>query len=126
MARNADGLPNNIVTALALSAAGGMWLGTTDGLIRLTPEDVAAFDFGATRRSSLDDGLPSGRVLSLAVDGDDRIWVGTDAGLTIIEEASIETFTKNDGLPDDSVRDIAIAPDGSVWVATPSGVSVLR
>lgn len=126
VARISEGLPNNIVTALTRSAAGGLWLGTTDGLIELTAQDAAGFDFSAARRFSVDDGLPSARILALATGGDGRIWVGTDAGLATVLDDRVEAVAELKGLLDDSVRDIAIAEDGAVWVATPSGVGVLR
>ena len=124
--RVTDGVISDVISSFAPTPDGGLWLGTLEGLMYLTPEATREFSFGDAICYTQNSGLPSDRVLSLAVDGEHRVWVGTDAGLAVIENGEISVFTKSDGLFDNHIRAIAIATDRSVWVATPSGISVGR
>ncbi|HEX6383942.1 MAG TPA: two-component regulator propeller domain-containing protein [Anaerolineae bacterium] len=126
VARMADGLPGDTVTALASAGNGDLWLGTTAGLARIPAEVVSVFAFEQIERFGIVDGLPGERILALAIGPDDRVWLGTDTGLAVLAGDSIETITTAEGLADNQIRSIAIATDGAVWVATPSGVSVRR
>lgn len=120
-----DGVISNTISSFARASDGGLWVGTLNGLIFLTPEAVQNFSFDDPICYTNISGLPSDRILSLAVD-DNRIWIGTDAGLVLMQNGWITSITKSDGLADNYIRAIAIAPDGAVWVATPFGISVGR
>ena len=52
---------------------GSVWVGTTNGLLRLNPNTGAVLDQVT--------GLPSSRVLTLAPDIGNKLWVGTSEGL---------------------------------------------
>ena len=124
--RVTDGIISDAISAFARTPDGGLWLGTLEGLMYLTPEAIREFRFDDAICYAQNSGLPSDRVLSLAAAGENRLWVGTDAGLAAIENGQITVFTQQDGLADNHIRAIAIGADGAVWVATPSGVSVGR
>jgi ligand-binding sensor domain-containing protein len=124
--RVADGLAGNIVTALAASSEGGLWIGTTAGLMHAPSDAGGSLSLERARLYTTADGLPSDRVLSIADDSGDGVWVGTDAGLALIDDGVIRSITKSEGLADNAVRSVIVADDGAVWAATPSGVSVRR
>jgi ligand-binding sensor domain-containing protein len=115
-----------MVTALAQTAEGGVWLATSAGLLRVAPAEVQAFSFAAAGHYTEADGLPSRRIMALAVGEDGRLWIGTDAGLAVLAGDSVRVQTAEDGLPDDAIRDIAVDAHGAVWLATPAGAAVLR
>jgi hypothetical protein len=125
-AREAEGVPGRMVTALAQTAEGGVWLATSEGLLRVAPAEVQAFSFAAAGHFTEADGLPSRRIMALAVGADGRLWIGTDAGLAALDGQSISLQTVQDGLPDNAIRDIATDSRGALWLATPRGVAVLR
>lgn len=121
-----EGPMSTAISAIALAPSGEVWIGTVAGLLRLRPEDAAAFAFDRAQAYTAANGLPGDRVLALAIGPDGRVWVGTDLGLAVIGDDRIGAMTTADGLPSNTIRDIALSPDGSVWVATPEGVGVLR
>lgn len=110
-----DGLPENVVTAIAAQSDGTIWIGTEDsGLGRYDP---------ATRRWSVlnEDNSPlsDDLILALAVDGDDVVWVGTfDGGLNRIDGEAWAVFDPNNsGLSDRLVNAVEIGGDGAVWAS---------
>ena len=50
-----------------------VWVGTSNGLLRLTPHTGALLDQVP--------GLPSSRVLAIAPDVGNKVWIGTTEGL---------------------------------------------
>jgi diguanylate cyclase (GGDEF)-like protein len=73
--RQADGLGNLSVTALAQDAAGYLWIGTENGLYR--------FDGASFRRFGPQEELEESYVSDLHVDKAGRVWVGTTEGLYV-------------------------------------------
>jgi ligand-binding sensor domain-containing protein len=70
----AEGLPFDVVTALAVDeASGDLWIGTMGGLARLSGGRVDSY-------TQLDSGLANDVIYGVAV-GEDRVWVVTAAGL---------------------------------------------
>ncbi|HWQ15762.1 MAG TPA: protein kinase [Roseiflexaceae bacterium] len=96
------------VSAVA-SSPGVTWLGTGEGLVRLSN--------GATLRLTEQDGLPSNEIWALLV-ADETLWVGTRRGLVAYDltagafGAAVPEF--DGGLVSALVR----APDGAVWAGT--------
>src|SRR5690606_7703837 len=73
----ADGLPSNVIHALAGDRSGYLWIGTADGLAR--------YDGVGFRVWRKEDGLPANAVSALHVDADDRLWIATTAGLVLLD-----------------------------------------
>ncbi len=78
-------------------ASGGLWVGTSEGVVLLREGRRVA-------HLSIDDGLPSSSVYALALETDRRVWIGTLEGLACL--------TFGGPLPPD-----ATAPPRSVRVA---------
>ncbi len=70
--READGLPSDRVTALARTADGYVWIGTSAGLARFDGLRFERFDHSNVPL------LEDHRILRLAVDGEDRLWLSTE------------------------------------------------
>lgn len=64
-------LPDNQVQALATGPSHTVWIGTADGLARLSNSGWTVYT----------DHLPSSFITSLAVDAQGTLWAGTDRGL---------------------------------------------
>jgi signal transduction histidine kinase/ligand-binding sensor domain-containing protein len=114
-----QGLPQNVVHALAQTRNGYLWIGSDDGVVRF--DGVRFVSFG------LREGLRSGVVLKLLEDSHGALWIGTaSSGLTRWEKGVFTTFTKRDGLPADSITALGEDSEGRLWVGTEAGVAVLQ
>jgi ligand-binding sensor domain-containing protein len=107
---------------------GVIWMGTTNGVARLSSVDTEKGSFESTARArwqvfNEDDGLPGVVVEDLLEDNDGRIWAATDNGVAVFDGQSWRAFTTADGLADDQVNDMALGSDGSIWFATKRGAS---
>jgi len=110
-------LPTESPKATAvLPLDGALWVGTDEGLVRITEEK--------TERFGVKQGLPHRVVNQLAWDADRaELWVATMGGLARFSAGRIDAFTQLDsGLANDVVYAVA-ARRGDVWAATASGTS---
>jgi signal transduction histidine kinase/ligand-binding sensor domain-containing protein len=104
-----SGLPSNGVQALAEDADGAIWVGTSAGLVRLTPKRVSAFS---------DLGIP--RAIESTNDG--SVWVGTTAGLIRYSKLGRTDYTERNGLPSAIVLALYADAAGVLWIATTRGI----
>jgi len=112
-----DGLPHGTVTAITQGAAGFLWVGTRDGLVR--------YDGYGFRPVMGEEGAgPTGtNILALLPWPDGRLWVGTHAGGLSLYDPATDRFTASRGaLTNSTVR--ALAPDGqtAVWAGSDRGL----
>jgi len=117
----ANGLPSNLVWALAGDNEGGLWVGTNGGgLARLDAPPVSVFGVA--------EGLSSDVVLATLQARDGTLWVGTaGGGLNAIKDGVVRHFTTTDGLATNIVTALHEDPSGALWVGTgPTGLHLLR
>jgi ligand-binding sensor domain-containing protein/signal transduction histidine kinase len=111
-----QGLPQNIVRALAQTRDGYVWVGSDDG--------VAKFDGLRFVPFGLREGLPSGPVRTMLGDSRGALWIGSAvAGLTRWQN---DRFTTISHLPSDSI--LALAEDNAhgIWIGTDLGLALWR
>ena len=112
-----DGL-SGVVSALAQTEDGFLWLGTTEGLYRFDGMTFEAYKpetgkFPAT-------GI---QTLEAAPDG---LWIGyLSGGVSVLKDGRLKNYSERDGLPISRVRSIVHTKDGKVWAATVGGVARL-
>ncbi|HMV86919.1 MAG TPA: two-component regulator propeller domain-containing protein [Blastocatellia bacterium] len=104
------GLPSDRVNAIAEDAAGLMWFGTDNGLVRYDGRNVEAVA-GETA-------LPSRRILALKLDARGGLWIGTEAGAARWRDGRIEVIEDTRGR---SVTGIAVSSAGEVGLVTAQG-----
>jgi len=115
--REAEGLPQSRIRAIAQTRDGYLWLGTDSGLVRFNGSTFSAF---TVETGSLGDN----EVWALQEDDGGGLWIGTyGGGLTLLRAGRFKTFTTADGLPDDVIRKLAKDREGNIWIATPSGAA---
>ncbi|MHB8835176.1 MAG: two-component regulator propeller domain-containing protein [Candidatus Methylomirabilia bacterium] len=114
-----NGLTDDVVTALAADAEGGVWVGTTRGLSRLQAKEWTC----PADPSEEGGDLFPGPVTSLATDRRGRLWVGTPKGLWMLEEGAWRRQRTDDGLAADAVTALLVDRDDRLWVGTERGVS---
>jgi ligand-binding sensor domain-containing protein len=118
-------LPSNETWDLALDAAGSIWAGTSEGLIRIPAGGEKPRAFRSDDQDSTS--LSADLVYRVLVDETDRVWAGTLYGLNLLdrETGHFQRFmpgTANSaGLSPGSISGIAIDDQGYVWVATMIG-----
>ncbi len=112
-----QGLADATVTGLVAAGAGALWVGTDQGLYRLSGERFTPQAPAGDR--------PGGEVVSaLLRDRSGRLWCATKAGLALRTGATWRLFTTADGLPHDSVH--VLAEDaGGLWAGTAGGLARL-
>ena len=118
--RKEDGaLGADVVTSIAESSNGDLWIGTWGGGI--TRIDRLAGKVSIYKKDPLDpDSLSDNRVMALYIDYNDIVWAGTRAeGLNrldpktgIIEKITMPTLSSK------SISAIYGDPDGTLWVGT--------
>ena len=112
-----QGLPQNVVRALAQTRDGYLWIGSDDG--------VARFDGARFVSFGLREGLRSGPVRTLFEDSRGAFWIGTaGSGLTRWQDGEAATFTMREGLPSDSITALGEDNEGRLWVGTEMGLAV--
>jgi ligand-binding sensor domain-containing protein/signal transduction histidine kinase len=111
-----QGLPQDLVRAIAQTHDGYIWIGTDDGVARFDGVKFVSF--------SLPEGLHSGPVHTLLGDSRDALWIGGGSGLICWRENRATTFTMKDGLPSDAITALAEDQGGRLWVGTEGGLAV--
>lgn len=110
-----DGLPHNIVQALAQTRDGNLWVGTREGLARFDGLRFKTIELSPEARH------PS--VFALLEGGDGGLWVGTEgAGLFRLQNGTVTPVPAPNGDRAFAVYDLKRSGD-SVWFATSQGVS---
>lgn len=114
---NANGLPNEQISALWEDREHSLWIGTNGGLLRLREAPFNTF--------GLQDGLPNAYVRSVLADAQGTLWIATSDGLGWLRDGRFGAAGSRDGLPGDSLLSLARARAGGVWVGTYSHGAVL-
>jgi len=95
-------------------AAGALWIGTPDGLLRDTVDGGLA---------AVAEGVPAGAVAAIRVIGE-QVWVATEGGVGVLNAADatpVEQYVVGDetaDVPEAPITDIIEGRPGDVWVAT--------
>jgi ligand-binding sensor domain-containing protein len=111
-----SGLPENLVSSIALDAQGNKWIGTTGGVAKFDNDNWTVYN-------SSNSGLPYNMVLSIALDAQGNKWIGTTGGVAKFDDVNWTIYnTSNSGLPAASVSSIAIDAKGNKWFGTTVGV----
>jgi signal transduction histidine kinase/ligand-binding sensor domain-containing protein len=103
------------IESMANDGAGGLWVGTRTGLVRI------AADLTQVSRADIDVGergnWSNGRVARVLTDRRGALWVGTDKGLAR-RESSDRPFQAVPLAPGVKVRELFESSDGRIWVGT--------
>ena len=109
----AEGLGEALTFSLAPAIAGGVWVGTANGVYLLRDQHYTLAVPGT--------GLPAPTANTLLDDGE-RLWIGTPSGLVQYADGRVQrpaVFAPLDGL---IVQGITRDHSGSIWIATMDGL----
>lgn len=116
--RRADGLPSDTVLALYEDGAGGIWVGTDVGAVRLQNDRFVPVVLQASAAADPKDAGPvlaiAERDGSVAVATDKGIWTGPAGGPLVM------TYAVGPAVA------MAWGPEGVLWAGTPDGLFKLR
>ena len=111
-----DGAPAD-VAALAQTADGFLWLGTTTGLYRF---DGVRFE----RYERAGQPLPSNNVATLLALPDSSLWIGYRfGGFSRLTRTDLANFGEGTGCPPGTVSGLARDRAGVMWIATSNGLN---
>ncbi|MFD1002847.1 two-component regulator propeller domain-containing protein [Ohtaekwangia kribbensis] len=110
-----DGLPSNIISAVAQDQRQFMWIGTANGVCRYDGYRFITFKKGEGINT-----LPANEISSMLV-ADDYLWVGTWKGLCKINTATFEV-TRIDLGKNVVVRTLYKGANNILWIGTANGL----
>jgi ligand-binding sensor domain-containing protein/signal transduction histidine kinase len=112
-----DGLPNQVIQALAETPDHYLWVGTSKGLLRFDGQSFVEFE-GPGQAVMRAHG-----VFSLAVSRDGSLWIGTEGGgLLRYWRGEVHTYSAAEGLNYPIIRTLFEDSSGAIWVGTDFGV----
>ena len=105
--RTREGFPNSVISALAQTPDGYLWLGTELGLLRY--DGVRAVPW----KPPAGENLPDTFVRSLFVARDGTLWIGTLRGLASLKDGKLTAYKELAGLFVDALLEDR---QGTLWV----------
>jgi ligand-binding sensor domain-containing protein/signal transduction histidine kinase len=114
-----DGAPTTVL-ALAQSADGYLWLGSTDGLYRF---DGIIFERYQPQSGEL---LPARAVSSLLALPNGDLWFSFRGEISLLKNGIATNYTTRDGVPEGGIFGIEQDREGAIWAATSSGLMRLE
>ena len=115
--QSADGLPEDFAQALARTADGYLWIGTSGGLVRF--DGVRFTVFNRENQAALRDDS----IYALLVGRDGALWAGTEGGgLVRYQRGVFHAYGAAEGLTSGFVRVIFEDRGGTLWVGTDDGL----
>ncbi|MDR2036421.1 MAG: SpoIIE family protein phosphatase [Bacteroidales bacterium] len=119
----AHGLPNNSCTDIAIDKYGSIWLGTEDGLCKITETADDQFSF---RTFTTRDGLTDNSITVVHSDNSETLWVAYNGGLNAMDLKTnhIRNYGLHDGFSSIDCYYGAAATDifDNVWFGTIAGL----
>ena len=113
-----EGLPDNLVQAMAQTPDGYLWVGTREGLARF---DGAEFTCFAAKNTPA---LKTSSITALCSSGDGVLWIGTDGGgLVRLQDGVFSAFNPPGGQWGGNVRVIYQTRDQAMWIGTAAGLT---
>ena len=113
-----EGLPDNVVQAIAQTPDGYLWVGTRSGLARFDGVSFTPFESKAMPE------LKHSSISDLCVDGQGALWVATDSsGLACLSNGALRHYDKSSGLAGNILTALQAGADGSIWLGSTVGVS---
>ncbi len=113
----ADGLPEDLVQAIAQTPDGYLWLGTSGGLVRFDGIRFTIFDHSNSPQFRDDS------IYALVASRDGALWIGTEGGgLIRYNDGRFKRFGPAEGLTNGFVRAIYEDSNRTLWIGTDRGL----
>src|SRR5436305_2036378 len=112
-----EGLPDNIVSAVAQTKDGFVWVATYSGLARF--DGIRFREYAAANPA----GNSSSTIQSMLLDRRGRLWLARNGGSVVcIESGQVTTFSPEDGSSiNQRAREMAEDSEGGTWISFDNG-----
>jgi ligand-binding sensor domain-containing protein len=110
-----DGLPSNIISAVAQDQNDFMWIGTGNGLCRFD-----GYRFITFKKQDVKESLPANEISSLLIAGD-HLWIGTWKGLCRLNTTTFK-IERIDLGQNSVIRTLHRDKAGTIWIGTATGL----
>lgn len=108
-----EGLPHNLVQAVAQTPDGYVWLATQEGLARFDGVRFTVFDRRSTSAMTAND------VETIYVSRDGSLWVGIYGGTLLrYQNGSFQSYSSQEGLYSATISALAEDTHGDLWIGT--------
>jgi len=113
---------------LYLDNKGNLWIGTFNGLNKLSAQDILSGRGNFT--SYLEkDGLPNSAIYGIAADTDGKLWLSTNNGLSQFDpdNQAFKNYSIEDGLPANEFNGNAVmrSSDNDLYFGSVNGISIV-
>ena len=112
-----EGFVSNSIRALSEDKEGNIWVGTTNGLVKIQDETMQIFNH--------DDGLNGNSITSLSFDAEKNLWLGSINGISIFNPRSFRQHNIADyisTITTDDIKISSILPDSKIlWFGSNKG-----
>ncbi|MCK4763638.1 MAG: helix-turn-helix domain-containing protein [Candidatus Aminicenantes bacterium] len=119
-------LANNFVISITEDKSGDIWVGTNDGLTRISKGAGTIEDLFAEKNYksySRSDGLSSDMIYDVYVDAGNVLWIGTNGGgLNRFEKGKFTVYNSAVGLFSDVVYRVLEDDSGGLWMSGNKGI----
>ncbi|MGH9591501.1 MAG: sensor histidine kinase, partial [Bryobacteraceae bacterium] len=109
------GLPTTTSVRAMTCAADTIWVGTSDGLVRVRESEQRLYTDTI--------GLADNFIFSLATGSNGTLWIGTRKGFSRLREETLESFRPSEGLSQSNATSIYEDTEGNLWVGTKRGLN---
>lgn len=120
------GLENNFVSCIAEDKTGNIWVGTNNGLTRISRGDGSVESLFAEenyKTYSLAEGMSDDMIYDIYIDSDEILWIGTNGGgLNRFENDRFTVYDSDSGLFSDVVYRILEDDTGKLWMSSNKGI----
>lgn len=106
------------ILALTKDREGNVWVGSNQGLIRVTPALAVSTEL-INRKSEAHDS--DAAVNAIFEDRDGDLWFGGPHGIERLRDGMFTTYSPGQDLPSESSGPVYADSDGRTWFAPPSG-----
>src|SRR3974390_1656868 len=103
-----DGFTKGIITSLAQTPDGYLWMGTESGLLRFDGARPATWEPASGQE------LPGTLITNLLTARDGTLWIGTFTGLASWKDGRLRRISQ---LANQNVTSLLEASDGTVWIS---------
>jgi len=114
-----DGLPLDMVGAVAQTPDGYLWLATQQGVTRFDGREFQVYDALSTPAYT------HKQAATLVAQGD-SLWIGGSNGVALLHDKTIQTWDRGKDAPNAGVQCLLIDDRGRVHAGTTNGLAVLR
>lgn len=118
---------NFAVTSLATAPDGGLWLGTSHGLLKYDFAE-SGLSGNTVSRVALEKVPTDESIKSLYLSDDGTLWVTTPSGLIAFDEGLSLLYDQSSGLPSINLtpQGLALDFDNNLWVGTSKGLALFQ